>query len=114
MNIVFGGFNIEVYGTGWPSMSNSVYLPQELRNHDTFTKANVGGNWIDTKFSPGLYARNRYGREILKHSQSWRKVGLQHSYADYDPGSFEPCENPMHHACLQSFPGDGNIPFMVT
>ena len=114
VNIVFGGFNIEVFGTGRPNMSNSVYLPKELQKHETFTKANIGGNWVDTKFSPGLYARNRYGREILKHSQSWRKVGLAHSYADYHPGSFEPCENPMHHACLHSFPGDGNIPFMVT
>ena len=113
VSVDFSGFNIEVFGTGRPAMSNTVYLPQELQNHETFTKANIGGNWVDTKYSPGLYARNRYGREILKHSQSWRKVGLEHSYADYHPGSFEPCENPMHHACLHSFPGDGNIPFMV-
>ena len=114
VKIQFNGFNIEVFGTGMPAMSNTVFLPQELQKHETFTKANIRGNWVDTKFSPGLYARNRYGREILKHSQSWRKVGLVHSYANYTPGSFEPCENPKHHACEQNFPGDGNIPFFVT
>ena len=114
VRIDFNGFNIELFGTGMPAMSNAVFLPAELQKHETFTKANIRGSWIYTKFSPGLYARNRYGKEILKHSQSWRKVGLPHSYANYDPGSFKPCKNPRHHACLNSFPGDGNIPFFVT
>jgi len=113
VKITFNKFFIEVFGTN--VMSNTLYLPRELQNrHQTFTKANIRGNWVDTKFSPGLYARNRYGREILKHSQSWRKVGLAHSFGDYEPGSFGPCENSMHHACLHSFPGDGDIPFLVT
>ncbi|XP_078344658.1 uncharacterized protein LOC144630206 [Oculina patagonica] len=114
VGIDFNGFGIEIFGTGMPAMSNTVFLPAELQKPETFTKADIRGNWIDTKFSPGLYARNRYGREILKHSQSWRKVGLEHSYAEYKPGSFKPCENPKHHACVHSFPGDGNIPFLVT
>ena len=112
LRIDFNGFSIEVWGTS--VLSNTAYLSKELRKNETPTKANIRGNWIDTKFSPGLYARNRYGREILKHSQSWRKVGLAHSFGDYEPGSFEPCENPVHHACLNNFPGDGDIPFLVT
>ena len=111
VKVNFNRFYIEVFGT--TVMSNTVYLPEELQRHETFTKANIGGIWVDTKYSPGLYARNRYGREILKHSQSWIKVGLPHSFADYKPGSFKPCEKPRHHACLSNFPGDGDIPFLV-
>ena len=112
VKVNFNGFHIEVFGT--TVMSNTVYLPTELQKHETFTKANIRGYWVDTKYSPGLYARNRYGREILKHSQSWLKVGLPHSFADYKPGSFVTCKNPRHHACLSRFPGDGDIPFLVT
>ena len=109
--VVFNGFDIEVWGM-W-DVTNTQYLPPELQKKETFTKANIRGNWIYTAFSPGLFARNRYGREILKHSQSWRKTGLAHSFSDYKPGSFEPCEKPKHHACLQNFPADGDIPFLV-
>ena len=112
LRIDFNGFGIEVWGMS--VLSSTAYLSEELRKNETSTKANIRGNWIDTKFSPGLYARNRYGREILKHSQSWRKVGLPHSFGDYEPGSFKACENPMHHACLNNFPADGDIPFLVT
>ncbi|KAJ7379239.1 hypothetical protein OS493_017748 [Desmophyllum pertusum] len=112
VRVNFNGFDIEVWGLN--VLSNTQYLPPELQKPETFTKANIRGNWIDTQYSPGLYSRNRYGREILKHSQSWRKVGLPHSFADYVPGSFKPCEKPNHHACLHNFPGDGDIPFLVT
>ena len=94
--------------------SNTAYLSEELRKHEVFTKADIRSNWVDTKFIPVLYARNRYGREILKYFQSWRKVGSEHSFGDYEPGSFEPCKNPLHHASLHNFPGDSDIPFMVT
>ncbi len=108
----FNQFYIEVWGMS--KVTNTQYLPKELQKRSTFTKANIRGNWIDTAFSPGLFARNRYGREILKHSQSWMRVGLTSSYADYVAGSFTPCSRPNHHACLQNFPGDGDIPFLVT
>ena len=61
--------------------SNTAYLSEELRKHEVFTKADIRSNWVDTKFIPGLYARNRYGREILKHFQSWRKVLVTMSLA---------------------------------
>ena len=112
VRINFNEFYIEVWGR--PAVTNTQYLPPELQKHATFTKANIRGNWIDTAFSPGLFSRNRYGKEILKHSQSWRKVKLESSFSDYDPGSFTPCEKPEHHACLQNFPADGSIPFLVT
>ena len=107
----FNSFYIEMNGLF--DMRNTKHLPPELRKRETFTKANIQGKWIYTVYSPGLLARNRYGREILKHSQSWIKLGLKHSYIEYDPGSFKPCAKPNHHACLNRFPGDGNIPFFV-
>ena len=107
----FNGFYIEVWGM--LEMKNTHWLPPELHNLATFTKANIRGNWINTAFSPGLFTRNRYGREILKHSQSWAKLGLVNSFADYVPGSFKPCDKPKHHSCLQKFPADGDIPFLV-
>ena len=112
VKVNFNGFYIEVWG--WLDMSYTVYLPPELQKPELSTKANIRGKWINARFSPGLYSRNRYGREILKHSQSWIKVGLTNSFADYVPGSFKPCEKPKHHACLQNFPADGDIPFLVT
>jgi len=112
VNICFNGFNIEVWGM--PTVTNTQYLPPELNKHATFTKANIRGKWIDTAFSPGLFSRNRYGKEILKHSEPWGKLGLENSFSEYNPGSFTPCEKPEHHACLQHFPADGNIPFVVT
>ena len=112
VNIKFNGFDLQVMGMS--IVTNSQYLPPDLQNHATFTKANIGGNWINTAVSPGLFSRNRYGREILKHSQSWRKVKLKSGFSDYNAGSFAPCEKPEHHACLQNFPADGNIPFLVT
>ena len=112
VSVNFNGFNIEVWGMG--GVTNTRYLPPELQEHKTFTKANIRGYWIDTAFSPGLFARNRYGREVLKHSQSWRKMGFADSWAEYKPGSFMSCKNPNHHSCIQDFPADGNIPFIVT
>lgn len=111
VSVNFNGFYIEVWGM-W-DLTNTQYLPPELQKHATFTKANIRGHWIYTAFSPGLFVRNRYGREILKHSQSWMKVGLANSYADYNPGSFTSCDKPKHHACSHNFPADGDIPFLV-
>ena len=111
--INFNRFYIEVWGMS--SVSNTRYLPPELQRHATFTKTNIRGKWIDTPCSPGLYARNRYGKEILKHSQSWMKWGLSNSFSDYvTAGSFAPCKRSNHHSCLQFFPADGDIPFVVT
>ena len=54
--INFNSFYIEVWGM-W-DVTNTQYLPPELNKHATFTKANIRGKWIDTAFSPGLFARN--------------------------------------------------------
>ncbi|XP_022780738.1 uncharacterized protein LOC111321980 [Stylophora pistillata] len=112
VGVYFNEFNIEVWGMA--DMTNYRYLPSELQKYETFTKANIEGYWIITSFSPGLFSRNRYGREILKHSQSWRRTGFQDSWTEYKPGSFMPCKKANGHGCLEDFPADGNIPFLVT
>ena len=109
--IGFNGFPIEVWGM-W-DLTNLQQPPPELQNLASFTKANIRGNWVNTACSPGMFARNRYGREILKHSQSWRKRGLQDSWRDYVAGIFKPCSKPKHHWCLDNFRADGNIAFRV-
>jgi len=101
--------DIEVWGM--PHLTNPQFLPVDLQSK--FTLAQVRDSWIFTVFSPGLFARNRYGAEILKHSQSWRTRGNEHSYSNYSSGIFLSCEQPEHHSCLYDFPADGNIPFLV-
>ena len=107
----FRGFYIEVWGM-W-NTTNWLHLPPELRNLASFTKANIRGNWINTACNPALYVRGRYGREILKHAQSWIKQGLGSGWGEYKAGTFKPCNKPKHHSCLDNLPADGNIPFFV-
>lgn len=102
----------EVYG--WPTLSGFLFLPAELRDPVYFTKVLVNGYWISSSFCPGLFARNRYGLDVLKHSQSWLQVGgMGSSWSRYKAGRFLGCKYPKFHACLDKFPADGNIAFQV-
>jgi hypothetical protein len=102
---------IELWGMS--SLTNSQYLPSDLQKAQNFTQAQIRGAWVNTVFSPGLFVRNRYGIEILKHAQSWIMTGLENSFSSYIGGSFKSCKKPRHPACLQNFPADGNIPILV-
>ncbi|XP_032237102.1 uncharacterized protein LOC116617998 [Nematostella vectensis] len=100
---------------GWPSVSGSHFAPPELQDPLFYTKCLMNGYWVNCMYSPGLFARNRYGLDVLKHSQSWLQVGnMGSSWSRYKPGRFLPCKYPYFHACLDKFPADGNLPFMVT
>ena len=112
VNVHFNGFDIEVWGMG--DLTNKRYLPSELQKYETYTKANIEGYWINTPFSPGLFSRNRYGREVLKHSQSWRRTASKDSWINYKSGRFMPCERSSGYGCVHDFPADGNIPFSIT
>ena len=99
---------------GYPRMSAQRFSPPELVNLSMYTKCRVNNHWINAVHFPGLYARNRYGPDVLKHSQSWLQVGgMGTSWGRYTPGSFKACDNPSFHSCLDSFPVDGNIAFKV-
>ncbi|RMX37274.1 hypothetical protein pdam_00023103, partial [Pocillopora damicornis] len=101
---ILGGVKFDVWGM-W-NTTNWLHLPPELRNLASFTKANIRGNWINTACNPALYVRGRYGREILKHAQSWIKQGLGSGWGEYKAGTFKPCNKPKHHSCLDNLPAD--------
>jgi hypothetical protein len=112
--LVFHSPDIYTEINGWPTMSGFLFLPPELRDPVHFTKVQINGYWINCMFSPGLYARNRYGLDVLKHSQSWLQVGgMGSSWSRYKPGRFLKCRYPKFHSCLDKFPADGNIAFQV-
>ena len=96
---------------GW-SATSTQYLPEELQHVPT--KARLHGVWLYAPYSPARYVRNRYGHSILKHAQHWITLGMSHSFGEYAAGSFKPCSSPGHHACLDRFHADGNIPFLVS
>ncbi|EDO30746.1 predicted protein [Nematostella vectensis] len=109
-----GDIYIELWGMSVLTNPSKNFLPPELRKPELYTKANIRGIWVNTAYSPGFYSRGRYGREVLKHAQSWLQVkGKKNSWASYDSGAFSSCDNPKHHSCLDDFPGDGNLPFIV-
>lgn len=102
---------IELWGISF--LTNPQFLPSDLQKSTSITKAKVRSEWINTVFSPGLFVRNRYGKEVLRHAQSWTVTGLKHSFISYVSGTFKKCKSPEHHACLENFPADGNIPVLV-
>jgi hypothetical protein len=104
---------VEIWG--YEPMSCERHLPPDLRGPSQCTKVRVNGHWTDSNFSPGLYSRNRYGPDVLKHSQTWRYVegGLKSSWERYKPGKFLSCPKPDFHSCLSKFPADGNLAFRV-
>ncbi|KAJ7360029.1 hypothetical protein OS493_019119 [Desmophyllum pertusum] len=58
-------------------------------------------------------------KETIEHFKNgaYSLSGYKPPHFDNDKGQlingFKPCSKPKHHACLQRFPGDGDIPFKV-
>ncbi|XP_076049753.1 uncharacterized protein LOC143030488 [Oratosquilla oratoria] len=90
------------------------FLPKEYQSHPTSICYN--GRWIKVNANPGLYSRNSMGFEDLRHAQHWRhlvKNNKSEAKGGYEnPGSWKFCSRPRFHACLDQFPGDGNLPFV--
>lgn len=110
-----GKFNLnvplyfEMFGKS--KLSTESYLPKELGGIPT--KLTLHGITVNGPVNPGLYARNRYGVECYKHSQSWIIHGFKDSHQQYNAGLFTKCIRPGFHACLDEHPIDGNIPFKI-
>ncbi|XP_047486214.1 uncharacterized protein LOC125037208 [Penaeus chinensis] len=89
-------------------------LPEEYRNVPTWIE--FGGRWTRASSNPGLYCRNHYGFEVLRHAQHWRLLPAPEmggAKGGYDSaGQWRSCRMPGHHACLDRYPGDGNLPFL--
>uniref|UniRef100_A0A7M5X1Z9 Uncharacterized protein n=1 Tax=Clytia hemisphaerica TaxID=252671 RepID=A0A7M5X1Z9_9CNID len=76
------------------------------------TKLYIGGHWQPNRPNPGLYARSRYGLDVLKHVQHWRQQGLKTSWLLYHTKpKFEACTKEGHHLCMDQYLADGSIQF---
>ncbi|CAL4068052.1 unnamed protein product, partial [Meganyctiphanes norvegica] len=88
-----------------------VLMPEEFINIST--KINFGGRWRSAMSNPGLYCRNKYGMDDLRHAQHWRHLKAASKDGQYDnPGAWIRCSKPNHHACLDRFPADGSLHFV--
>ncbi|XP_037793399.1 uncharacterized protein LOC119588827 [Penaeus monodon] len=92
------------------------FLPKEYA--DTPTSILYGGHWTKVTANPGLFARNSIGLEVLKHVQhsshilnAQKRRGTSAAPVGR-PGTWLRCKTPNHHACLDRFPADGNLPFV--
>ncbi|CAL4062991.1 unnamed protein product [Meganyctiphanes norvegica] len=87
-------------------------LPKEVQSINT--RQVVGGRTWTVMGNPGLFCRNYYGQEYLKHAIHWRYETSSKSVDSGNQvvGSFKPCKMPGHHACLDKFPGDGSLKFI--
>ena len=100
------GWKVELYG--FPILESVLLAASGQRP----TKVWFAGQWVTAARNPGLFARNRYGPSIYRHSEHWSvKSNVSSSMADYNPGSFTKCPEPGHSACLDQFPADGNFQF---
>ncbi|XP_063245071.1 uncharacterized protein LOC134546287 isoform X2 [Bacillus rossius redtenbacheri] len=87
-------------------------LPDTLK--DIPTRVDVMGLWMLAPANPGLYARNKYGPNFLKHAHSWRYLGMDSSFSAYKMvGTWRQCPLKHHHACLDLFPPDGNLAYYI-
>ncbi|XP_069180103.1 uncharacterized protein [Procambarus clarkii] len=65
----------------------------------------VGSNWLPGPWNPGKKALTQYGDNMFRHEAHWR-------WNDVDNPGWKPCPRPGHHACLDSHPLDGSLPFL--
>ncbi|XP_066994289.2 uncharacterized protein [Anabrus simplex] len=96
-------FYFEMWGE--KNLSTS-FLPSSMQDKPTLVK--FTGVWVRGEWNPGLFARNRYGPNYLKHVQHWSQIGSVNSWVIYKAGSWKSCPN-NHHACLDQYPTDGSI-----
>lgn len=102
---------IELYGIDKMSADLPDVLPKSITKQTT--KVSMNGIWISGPANPGLFVRNRYRSNYLKHAQSWRHTGGESSWVNYEIASFRPCPEFNHHACLDRYFTDGNIQFQL-
>ncbi|XP_071513580.1 uncharacterized protein [Panulirus ornatus] len=86
------------------------FLPAEYNN--TPTTIWFSNRWVRVSSNPGLFSRNKMGFEDLKHMQ--HSTHFRDLHNPGRPGTWLPCRTPKHHACLDRFPADGNLPFLLT
>ena len=99
--------DITIEMSGSDSMS-SIFLPADVR--EVPTRVHMLGVWVRGVANPGLYAKNKYGYDYLKHTVHWSSHGYNSS--EYPIWSWPSCPKSIHHACLDHYPIDGSIDFV--
>ncbi|XP_065667261.1 uncharacterized protein LOC105849534 [Hydra vulgaris] len=97
---------IHIRANGW---SIQLYGQQTLPVNETII--NALNESIIVPENPGLYSRNRYGKELYKHVEHWMTLKHKSSWENYAIKNFSTCDIPNHHACLDQFQADGDIIF---
>ncbi len=108
------GGTIRLQGARWPIElwgQHKLQSDAKMEQGNVPTRISLGGTAVPVPRNPGLFVRNRYGREVYKHAQHWMALGLHSSWAQYQPGYFTRCPQPGHHDCLDLHPADGNLQF---
>lgn len=83
-----------------------------IKINSSSTKVKFSEAWISSPLSPGLWVRNRYGRNLFQHSLSWRFLGLKHSFEEYSNQiKYKSCPKVGHHACIAFLGHDGNYQY---
>jgi hypothetical protein len=75
------------------------------------TKVLLDGQWVNVPRNPGLFVRNRYGREIYKHAEHWIATGERNGWINYKTNGFRKCFNSGDHDCLDRYNADGDLLF---
>ncbi|XP_045212642.2 uncharacterized protein LOC123563739 [Mercenaria mercenaria] len=78
------------------------------------TKILFDGQWVNVPRNPGMFVRNRYGKEIYQHAEHWRYTSGRKtsSMINYTTNTFLPCKEPGWHDCLDRYNADGDLQFV--
>ena len=80
-----------------------------LRGHNLKpTKVQMGDRWVNSLTNPGLYARNEFSFEVLRHVEHTFVTGLRNPSL-MRGGQYTKCAVPGFHGCLDQTDADGNI-----
>ncbi|KAK2155561.1 hypothetical protein NP493_2065g00008 [Ridgeia piscesae] len=72
------------------------------------TKVQIGDRWVNSLTNPGLYARNYFSFEVLKHVEHNIMTGHSNDRPMHG-GHYIKCPIPGFHGCLDQSDADGNI-----
>ena len=95
--------------TGHPVMDSEVLV----KNGIAPSKVLFHGQWVNLPRNPGMFMRNRYGRELYRHAEHWRHTKEKVFRPNYTTNFFMPCKVPGAHNCLDKYNADGNLPFRI-
>ncbi|XP_060585005.1 uncharacterized protein LOC132740964 [Ruditapes philippinarum] len=95
--------------TGHPIMGSD----DPVRDGLEPTKVLYDGQWVNIARNPGLFVRNRYGKEIYRHAEHWSYSGIKgaRDILEYQTNIFHRCTSQGAHNCLDRYNADGNLQF---